>query len=136
MVPGGAEVMLVHVLSPPEFPNPLIAHYESHRRTRAECRRLAAEARRNLEALIPAAADARGVSGAAEVIEDRDPARALDAAARRFGAELICIGAPAYGPLASALLGSTARRMLGYHGPPVLMVRPESDPELGVPRPQ
>jgi nucleotide-binding universal stress UspA family protein len=123
VAPGGV-VKLVHVHSPWELPGPLVPHYNRKRATRGDHRRQVAEARDKLGALVPPAAAANGIASEVEVIEDRDPARAIGVAAQRFDADVICLGSHGRTNLAEALGGSVSRAVVAHNSQPVLLVQP------------
>jgi len=77
-----------------------------------------------LQALAPEAADARGIKTEVEVIEDREIAGAICAAAERFGADAVCIGSHTRPGLGAKILGSVSLGVLQRCRRPVLVVWP------------
>ena len=121
VVPGGA-VKLVHVITPAQLSAPSGAR--DRKRTRTE-RRVIEEARRQLAALVPRDAEVENIAVEMEVIANREPARAISAAAQLFGADVICLGSPARTQLADTLRASVVRGVLAQASCPVMLVRPE-----------
>jgi nucleotide-binding universal stress UspA family protein len=124
-VSAGAVVKLVHVTAPWELPSPLVPRYDPKLSTRRTHQRLREEARAKLSALVPTAALAAGIQTEVEVLDDRDPARGIGIAARRFGADAICLAAHARPAVADALFGSVVRDVVRQNPQPVLLVRSE-----------
>jgi len=81
-----------------------------------------------LQALIPAETEARGINSRVEVAEHSDVATAICQAAERWGADLICIGSHGRSGLSKAILGSVAQDVMARSQRPVLVIRP---PETG-----
>jgi len=122
-LPTGGLVKLVTVILPWEVPGPLVPHYQSQRQTRKKHEQQAAESLKQLRALIPAEAEARGIATEAEVIEGHKVAEVLGQAAERFGADLICLASHGRSGIARAFLGSVAQEVLSQSLRPVLVVR-------------
>lgn len=124
LLPAGGRVKLVHVCPPWIPPSPLFAHYERNRPSRGAYRRIVAELRKKLQARIPPAAVAAGITTEVEVIASAEISRAIQAAARDFRADLLCLGSRGRGLIASTVLGSVAQKLATAPGPPVVLVRP------------
>ena len=125
--PGG-QVFLIHV-TPPVAVRELVAAEDKAileaTRTRTEAlERL----RERLRALVPDAAHSphlpAGVRTEVHVIESHDPVAAIQAAAERFGADVICVGSHGRPGLTAALVGSVARDLMKESHRPVLIVPP------------
>lgn len=58
-------------------------------------------------------------------MENRDPARAIGIAARRFEPDVICLATAERPEFAKALIGSVVRDVIQQNTQPVLLVRPE-----------
>jgi nucleotide-binding universal stress UspA family protein len=111
-------------MPPWEGPSPLVPRYERSRLSRSAYQRSVAEAKERLVALIPPEAGATGIVSEVDVIANRDPARAISAAVRRFGPDIVCLGSRGHGALTKALLGSVAQKVVARVRQPVLLVRP------------
>ena len=68
-----------------------------------------------------------GILGEAHVIGSTDPAKAICQAARRFGADVICLGSHGRSGLSAALPGSVAQGVMAQSHRPVLVVRPPAE---------
>lgn len=101
----GGRVRIVHVVNPAEG-------------SRGERDERVAWLRR----LIPAELAARAQPAEVEVIEHADPAAAINAAAERFGADLVCLASHGLGG-SRAVFGSVTQRLLKTIRRPVLVVR-------------
>ena len=123
-LPRGAVVKLIHVIPPWELPGPLVPHYQPKRLTEKQHQQLAADSLKQLRTLIPAEAEARGIVTELEVIQHRDPAKAIGQEAERFGADLVCLGSHGRGGLSKAVLGSVAQTVMTHSPRPLLVVRP------------
>ena len=123
-LPPGGVVKLVHVIPPWELPGPLVPHYQPRRLTEKQHHQLAADSLKKLRALVPPEAEARGMTIEVEVIEHRDVPKAIDQAAERFGADLICLGSHGRGGLSKALFGSVAQAVMTHSLRPMLVIRP------------
>lgn len=77
-----------------------------------------------LRRLVPPEAAARGVVVEVEVLAEPAAALAIQQAAERFGAHLVCLGTHGRGGLAGTLLGSVAAEVVRGSRRPVLLVRP------------
>lgn len=145
----GGTVILLHVTAPMPLPYPLSLDLGSKvdKALEKHTARLR-EASARLRALIPSGAEKRGVAsevavvepskpkrlphvgmyygimGEAHVIEDTDPARAICQAARRFDADVICLGSHGRSGFSAALMGSVAQAVMAQSHRPVLVVRP------------
>jgi nucleotide-binding universal stress UspA family protein len=106
--PGGT-VRLVHVIEPSRPP------------------RQVAEAEAKLRALAPHASEARGIMTEVEVIESRETAEAIRAAAERFGADVICVGSHTRPGFTAKVLGSVSLGVLQGSLRPVLVVWPPAE---------
>jgi nucleotide-binding universal stress UspA family protein len=123
-LPAGGTLRLIHVSPPVDTYATAVARPGSKRISAADHRRRVNEAREKLTSLIPPGSADRGVQTEVDVLLDRDPARAIGADARRFGADLLCLGSRGQGRLAEALLGSVAKSVMAETDQPVLLVRP------------
>jgi CPA2 family monovalent cation:H+ antiporter-2 len=85
-------------------------------------RRLARHRRDALESLVADADRHHGVRPEVLVVEGH-PARAVDEAARSFGADLVVVGAHGHGLLQRVLLGSTASALIRTSLRPVLVAK-------------
>jgi len=121
--PGGV-VRLIYNTEPVRPTYPLMGEkYQDHLSSEEYTQHIArTEAR--LRALVPAPADARGVITEVEVTEGRRAAEAICAAAERFGADVICIGAHTRPGLMAKILGSVSQSILQLSRRPVLVVWP------------
>lgn len=121
---SGGTVRLLHVESPAGSPNPRAGGATHGQRVKPgpQLQKLK-EAERQLRALIPAEADARGINSEVEVAEHREPAEAICQAAERFGADLICMGTHGRSGLSAAVLGSVASGVMAKSKRPLLSVR-------------
>ena len=77
-----------------------------------------------LQALIPAEAEARGINTRVEVVEHAEIGTAICQAAERLGADLICMGSQGRSGLAKTLLGSVTQDVMARSHRPVLVIRP------------
>jgi nucleotide-binding universal stress UspA family protein len=84
------------------------------------------ELERQLEGLVPAEAPGRGVRTEIHVLEGRDAAEAIGAAAERLGVDVVCLGTHGRTGLAEVVLGSVAQDVLRRTRRPVLLVRREA----------
>ena len=84
----------------------------------------AAEAEAKLRALTPHEAEARGIATEVEITESRETAKAICAAAERFGADIICIGSHTRPGFTAKVLGSVALAVLQTSRRAVLVVWP------------
>jgi nucleotide-binding universal stress UspA family protein len=123
LAPGGV-VKLVHVLSPWAAPGALFPRPNSRRSSRDAHERRVNAAREKLRTLVPPEAPTNGIATEVEVIEDRDPARAIGVAAQRFGADLVCLSSHGRTTVAETLRGSVARAVVAQNLQPVLLVQP------------
>jgi nucleotide-binding universal stress UspA family protein len=120
---GWVHLLYVHEIGESSAPNPLYAHYvPSRASTPEERRRVHAELEDQLSALVPAEAGSRGIRTQVHVIDASDVSAAIDAAAARLGASLICVGSHGRSGVVRALLGSVAQSVVAASGRPVLVV--------------
>jgi nucleotide-binding universal stress UspA family protein len=126
MVSPAGTVKLVHVVEPSGLPGPLVPHYEPKRMTRGEHRERATQARGKLAALVPVAAAVAGIKTEIEIVEDRDRTHGIGVAARRFGADVICLATSGRPAVAGRLFGSVVRDVIVQNRQPVLVVKPEA----------
>jgi nucleotide-binding universal stress UspA family protein len=128
VVARGGCVHLLHVIESHPTPNPLYAHYTPGRTPTPEERaRQEAELHAKLEALVPAAAKARGVRTAVELVEGREVAQLVCELADRIDADAIVIGSHGRTGIARAVLGSVADEILRNTRRAILLVRPRAD---------
>ncbi len=120
--PGGT-VRLVHVVMPFLLPKPMRGRH-SHELPGKEEFAYAAPFEPRLRALAPEAAEARGIKTEVEVIDDRETAAAICAAAERFDADVVCIGSHTRPGLGAKVLGSVSLGVLQRCRRPVLIVWP------------
>jgi len=83
-----------------------------------------AQAEEKLRALAPAPSEARGVTTEVEVTKSRNTAEAICAAAERFGADVICIGAHTRPGFMAKMLGTVSMTILQRSRRPVLIIWP------------
>ena len=112
----GGEVCILHVVKRPGRSGATAAPSSPSPSQRS--RKLCAQ----LQALIPAQAQARGVKSQVEVVEHADAATAICQAAERVGADLICMGSRGRSGLARTLLGSVTRAVAAHSLRPVLII--------------
>jgi len=125
LVPKGGTVFLVHTTPSMPVPGLLALNVTGKMKaSRAEHATRLRETSAQLQALIPRAAAERGVASEVKVIENADPAKAICQAARRLGAEVICLGSHGRSGLSATLLGSVAQAVMAQCRRPVLVVRP------------
>lgn len=125
VAPAGATVHLVHVVERPEADETWYAH--SRPTSLAANRPPEAgetDPAKQLQALVPAEAAARGIETRIHVIEARTAGAAIAMAGWRLGVDLICVGSHGRSGLAAALLGSVAQAVIARSGRPVLVVGP------------
>jgi len=121
LAPAGAEVVVVHVVSPNLMRNGRYGR-PAHPEFAREHAAVVAERRQALEALVaqPAAAKVR-----IDLIESDRPERALLEAIEREAADLVCAGTIGRTGLGAMLLGSTAQTLLRGTRRPLLLVQPQ-----------
>ena len=112
---AGGTVRLVHVVPAQEPPGGK-AHADE-----------VAQSEARLRALAPDAADARGITTEVEVIDDREIAQAICAAAERFNADAICVGSHTRPGFTAKVLGSVSLGVLQGSRRPVLVVWPPAE---------
>jgi nucleotide-binding universal stress UspA family protein len=122
---AGGVVKLVHVIEPWELPSPLVPHYEPKRGSRSAHHARIKQARDKLAALVPPEAEVRGIQTEIEILDDRNPAHGIGMAARRFGADVICLATGERSAVAKTLFGSVVRDVVAQSAEPVLLVKPE-----------
>lgn len=115
-VRSGGEVRLVHVVAPTQ-PNEIPTARNGS--GPAESQEFSAR----LEALIPKAATNRGITTQREVVEHREPAAAICAAADRFDADLICMGSRGRSHFKEAFFGSVSQEVMAQSDRAVLVLR-------------
>lgn len=103
LVVAGGTVHLVHVAASPDTDHTL---------------------RARLQSLIPSEAKSRGIGTQVHILEGRDAATELCAAAERLGVDVICLGSHGASGLAARLLGSVTQKVLAESRRPVLVIRP------------
>ena len=79
-----------------------------------------------LAELIPAEAAEHGIESEIEVVEDREPAKAIVQAAERLGADAICLATHGHTGLKGSLMGSVAQAVLSLTKRPVHLIKPQS----------
>ncbi len=130
---GGA-VCLVHV-TPPMLQNPESKDGQAPEELLAQLRELIpGEAEESgvpggpRESMgLPHVCSYYAIQGEAHVIGSTDPAKAICQAARRFGADVICLGSHGRSGLSAALPGSVAQAVMAQSHRPVLVVRPPAE---------
>lgn len=123
---AGGVVHLLHVLPKNEYPNPLIGgKMEKLRPTKKEWAKLKRQVEAKLAELIPAEAAEHGIESEIEIVEDRDPAKAIVQAAERLGADTICLATHGHTGLKGSLMGSVAQAVLSQTKRPVHLVKPQ-----------
>jgi nucleotide-binding universal stress UspA family protein len=124
VAPGGV-VCLLHVIEPRLLPNPLYAHYTPGQAPTAEEReRQRAALTATLGELVPADADARGITTEIEITDGDPVADAVVDAAARFGADVICLGSHGRSGVRALLAGSVAQQVMKAGNRPLLVVPP------------
>lgn len=117
----GAELILVHAMEPRALPNPLYAHYSPGPAPSEEEEEAARdEARRFLEALVPADAKSRGVSTRVEV-RTGHPVDVILELAAELNADLVVVADSGRSQLSRTLLGSVANHVM-LHAPCSVLV--------------
>lgn len=123
VAPEGAEVVVVHVVSPNLMRNGRYGR-PSYPNFAAEHAGILAERRETLEALV---AEARGTNRnpvRIELIEHDRTDSALLEAIEREAADLVCVGTIGRTGLGAVVLGSTAQKLLRGTRRPILLVQP------------
>lgn len=77
-----------------------------------------------LQALVPAEAESRGIKSQVEVVRDSHVATAICQAAERFDADVICIGSHGRSGWSKAILGSVTQDVMARSRRAVLVVPP------------
>lgn len=80
--------------------------------------------RRQLEALVPREAGARGITTRCEVLSGYQVAQTLSQAGERHGVDVICIGSHGRSGVSRVVLGSVAQAVMALSRRPVLVIRP------------
>jgi len=104
--PGGI-AHLLHVVTPSE-------------------QHVAADPRKLLRELVPAAARGKGIETRVHVLFDDHPADGIVQIAARLGADAICMSTRSRSPAIELVLGSQAREVLNRARRPVLLITPDS----------
>ena len=86
-----------------------------------------AQSEARLRALAPEEAEARGIKTEVEVIDSREIALAICAAAERFNADAICVGSHTRPGFTAKVLGSVSLGVLQGSRRPVLVVWPPAE---------
>ncbi len=121
LAPSGAEVVVVHVISPNLMRNGRYGR-PVHPAFASEHAAVVAERRQALEALV---ADPGNAKVRIDLIESDRPDRALLEAIEREAADLVCAGTIGRTGLGAMLLGSTAQTLLRGTRRPILLVQPQ-----------
>lgn len=121
LVGSGGIVRCVHVVHPRALPG---GEFQQGLGMDPLHENVLKSARRRLLALVPPDTAMRGLQFEVEVVEDREPARAICQVARRIGADVICLGTQGHTGLTNIVLGSVALAVLNETRRPVLLVRP------------
>ncbi len=117
-LPRGGVVHLVHVM------RPLLARDQARPLKVSQHEQLRDEAAARLRSLVPLEADARGIDTRIEILENRDPARAICQVVERIGCDLICLASHGSGGFPETLLGPVALAVVRRTHLPHLIVRP------------
>lgn len=86
-----------------------------------------ARLRDQLEARVPAGADARGIATEVHIVEGSSVWLAIWQHASRAGAELICMSTHSRDAVGSLVLGSQAQALLQHSRVPVLLIPPDRE---------
>ncbi|HNQ74737.1 MAG TPA: universal stress protein [Verrucomicrobiota bacterium] len=116
VVPRGGEICLVHIVPPAnvfQSGTPANGGPQEKRKQKLKTQ---------LQALIPKAAEKRGIKTRIEVAEHQHPDLAICQAAERFSANLICLGSRGRSGLKKKLLGSTTEGVMRRSPHPVLII--------------
>lgn len=116
-VRNGGEVRLIHVMPPMKNDGNGTRSRAGHGAAKIQ------ELSTRLEALIPKAAASRGITTQREVVEHRDPAAAICAAADRFDADLICMRSRGRSHFMETVCGSVSRDVMTQSERAVLVLR-------------
>lgn len=117
--PGGT-VRLLHVAHPRAIAG---GQYEKGLRTTSRHTNYVQALGRQLQQLLPAEAEAHGISVEAHVLECEDTAKGICQEAERFGADAIVIGSKRPSGLGRFALGSVAQSVMTRSKRPVFVVR-------------
>jgi nucleotide-binding universal stress UspA family protein len=112
---------VVRVVTSPEGIGPLLPSFASVREARAHAREIQTMITVAQER-VAADLDRAGVAVEARTLSGK-PERAIVAEAKRFGADLIVVGARGQGSIAATLLGSVSRSVVENAACPVLVAR-------------
>jgi len=112
-------VRLVHNIAPALFPNPLNGGLDQESDSEKGHAQRVAEAEAKLRALAPSEEEARGIITEVEVTDCRDTAEAICSAAKRFGADVICVGGHTRPGFSARYLGSVTLALLQSSRRPV-----------------
>ncbi|WP_272484950.1 universal stress protein [Zeimonas sediminis] len=123
IAPAGAEVRIVHVMSPNQMLEGAYGR-PSYKEFEAEHAAERANRQQALEALLPRGAKAGQRTIVCEVVEHDLPARAIAEQAEHYDVDLVCVGTLGRTGLSAALLGSTAQEVLRHLRRPLLLVPP------------
>lgn len=121
---SGGEIRLLHVChEPSRGVNPVISSevYFDHSLATAKERE---EAEQKINALPSSLTSIPGIKVSSEILAHHDFAAAINDAADRFGADIICMGTKAHSRTGVALLGSTVQAVLARTHRPVFVVTP------------
>lgn len=120
LVGRGGVVHLVHVLQPP----PIQSTFTSHSSDLAFTLDTASEhpLARQLAALVPDAAQGRGIGSHMTIIVHRDVVEGICGAASRLGVDAICMGTHGRSWLAEVVIGSVARGVASRTSIPLVLI--------------
>jgi nucleotide-binding universal stress UspA family protein len=125
LVPPGGRLLVVHGIDVELFPSPLYSHYSPGvNPTPAQRAAQVAELEDRLRERLPPGAAAGGREVRVEVLKGNAVAKAIRAAADRFGADVLVLGSHRKGVIREALLGSVAHDVVVKAKRPVLLVPP------------
>ncbi|HWS74631.1 MAG TPA: universal stress protein [Quisquiliibacterium sp.] len=122
MLPPGSRIRLLTIVHPRRMPSAPTAYAADDPAQRLRYEAWRDQCRRELEALLPADLQARGLSVEVDAVEGDDAAEAIAAIADAIDADLVCLGTAGRTGLAATLLGSVAQGVLGRSRRPVLLV--------------
>jgi nucleotide-binding universal stress UspA family protein len=124
LAPPGAEVTLIHVVSPNQMLN---GAYGKRSNPSFEVEHAEERSKREqaLQGLVQPVAGRSDQLVRYQLIEHEQPARAICEQAQQRNADLVCLGTLGRSGLSAALLGSTAQEVLKLCRRPLLLVPPE-----------